>query len=221
MLAFLSATIYGQEFSPGHIRVPPEILLKPKSHKKALALSLLLPGLGEQYIGDKSGAVRAYAIEASIWATFFGFRWYAGLITKNYILYGYANSGAKTGKDEDYYNAVEWYENLEAYNTYIREEARYLYPEEKYPEDARERQLKYIEEHSLPDSLKWEWDNQSKWNKYRSLRREKREVLQRATYCIGVAILNRVISGVIAAHTSPRYGLLIEPYGVKVFLALR
>ena len=219
MVAFFSATLevitsYGQESAPG-LTMPPEIVLEPKSHKKAIALSLLLPGLGEQYMGDKFGAIRAYVIEGSIWATLFGFRWYAGLVTKNYILYAHANSGAKPGESEAYYDAVEWYEDLEAYRRYIREEARYLYP------DNLEGQHQYFDEHNLSDNLTWSWEDESEWGKYRSLRKEKREILQRATYCIGAALLNRVISAVIAIHEPPRYGLLIEPNGFKFFVALK
>ncbi|MCK4353207.1 hypothetical protein KAW65_07365 [candidate division WOR-3 bacterium] len=221
MLIFLSTAVYGvEELKP--LDFPPEIVLEPKSHKKAIALSLLVPGLGEQYMGNKKDAIRAYLIEGSIWFTYFGFRWYAGVLKNDYMLYAHANSGAKMGEGGDYYDTVEWYESLDDYNEYIRQEAREIYPKDKYPEDARERQLKYIEENSMPESLKWDWSiSNGKWKGYRNLRKEKREVLQRASYCVGAAILNRLISAIIASHEPPRYGLIIKPNGFKVFFTLK
>ncbi len=195
---------------------PPDIVVEPKSQKKALALSLLLPGLGEQYMGHKKDAIRAYAIEATIWSVFFGARWYAGVLTDNYTLYAHSNSGAHTGKDEEYYEHVEWYQNLEAYNTGVREEARSLYP------NSRENQQKYIDEHSLSNTLAWDWTDEKKWGKYQELRKERRTVLQHAGYCVGVAILNRISSAIIATHLPESgLGLQIEPNGLKIRFALR
>lgn len=193
-----------------------EIVLEPKSHKKALALSLLLPGLGEQYVGSKSDAIRAYAIEIGIWSTFFGLRWYAGVIAKDCILYACANAEAKSNQNNEYYETVEWYENLEAYNISVREEARSRYP------DSREEQLKYIEEYSLPDSVRWEWQDTNKWNEYRSLRSNSRAILQNTSYCVGAAIVNRIVSAIIATHLpTSGLGLEIEPNGVKIRVAFK
>ena len=218
---FLSTAIYGSVIRR-KIVSPPEIVVEPKSTKKALALSLLLPGLGEQYMGHKKSAIRAYAIEATIWSAFFGGRWYAGVLKDDYILYAHSNSGALIGKDEDYYDAVEWYPNLEGYNTYISEKARDLYTEEDYGKKARELQLEYIEEHSLSDALAWKWADEQKWNKYRELRKKKRSVLQNTSYRVFAAILNRVASAIIATHLPKSgFGLQIEPNGVKIHFALR
>lgn len=193
-----------------------EIVLEPKSKKKAIALSIFLPGLGEHYMGSKSNALRAYVIETGIWSTFFGARWYSGVIRNNSILYAHANAEAKVIDDESYYEAIERFENLEAYNTAVREEARQLYP------DSRDKQLSYIEEHSFPDSLWWEWKEDAKLDEYRRLRYQSREMIRNTSYCVGAAILNRIISVIIATHLPiSGVGLQIEPNGVKVSFALK
>ena len=215
MLLFIGSIGYGEEIGT-RLQSLPEIVLEPKSHKKALALSLLLPGLGEQYIGSKADAIRGYAIEAGIWSTFFGLRWYAGVLDKDGILYACAHADAKSKQNEEYYETVEWYENLEAYNIAVREEARSRYP------DSREEQLKYIEEYSLPDSLRWEWQDESKWNEYRSLRSNSRSMLRNTSYCIGAAIVNRIVSAIIATHLpTSGLGLEVEPNGVKIKVAFK
>ncbi|MCK4307023.1 hypothetical protein KAW50_02220 [candidate division WOR-3 bacterium] len=212
VIVFLSTAIYGGRSE----RVSPSgIVVEHKSQKKTIALSLLLPGLGEQYMGHKKSAIRAYAIEATIWSAFFGARWYAGVLKDDYILHAHSNSGALIGKEEDYYDAVEWYPNLEAYNLSIREDARAMYSEI----EAKE---KYIEEHSLSDTVAWKWADEQKWDEYRELRKKKRSVLQNASYCVGVAILNRVASAIIATHLPESgFGLQIEPNGIKIRFALR
>ncbi|MBI4721923.1 MAG: hypothetical protein HY769_02815 [Candidatus Stahlbacteria bacterium] len=212
MLA-LGSVSYGEGVK---IQLPPNIVLEPKSHKKAIALSLLLPGLGEQYMGSKSDALRAYTIETGIWSTFFGLRWYAGVLAKDCLLYACANADAKSKQNNEYYETVEWYKNLEAYNIAVKEDARSRYP------DSLEEQLKYIEENSLPDSLWWEWQDEKKWDEYRSLRSNSRSMFRNTSYCIGLAIVNRIVSAIIATHLpTSGLGLEVEPNGVKIRVAFK
>jgi hypothetical protein len=198
------------------LTVTSETKKEAKSRKRALFLSLLLPGLGEHYMDSKKDAIRAYIIETGIWSYFFGARWYVGVLAKDCILYAQANAGAKKGLNEDYYDAVEKYKNLEAYNTAVREEARRLYPKN------REEQLKYIEENSFPDSLRWEWKDEKELDKYRELRSKKRRILHRTSYCIGIAVLNRIVSAIIATHLpKSKYSLRIEPNGIYLSYSLK
>jgi hypothetical protein len=214
----------GEREEPGvNLRQQPnvvEIVVEPKSHRKALALSALLPGLGEYYMGGKSDAIRACAIEVGIWSTFFGARWYAGVVASDCEIFAHANAGARVGwEDEEYYKAVEWKENLEAYNRSVREEASWIYQNDP---DSLAQKMDYCKEHSFPDSVAWEWKNEANWDKYRTLRSRGREILRNTTYCVGAAILNRVFSAIIATHLPVSgLGLHIEPNGVQVRYAIR
>jgi hypothetical protein len=197
-----------------------EIVVEPKSHRKALAMSALLPGLGEYYMGGKSDAIRACLIEVGIWSTFFGARWYAGLMANDCETYAHANAGATVGwEDEEYYKAVEWKENLEAYNTSVREDARWIYQNDP---DSLAKRMDYYKKHSFAESLAWEWKDEARWDKYRSLRSRGREILRNTTYCVGAAILNRVVSAVIATHLPVSgLGLHVKPNGMEIRYAIR
>ncbi len=184
-----------------------------KTTRKAVALSLMVPGLGELYMGEKSDALRAFVIEGGIILTYFGFNKYADILRNDYIKYANQHAGAMTNLDEDYYNTVEWYSSRESYNINVREEARRLFP------DDRVKQLDYIEDNEILPERDWEWQKDN-WQIFRNLRRGERKALSNASYCIGANILNRIISAVISSRIGKEKKLNIfldpQPIGIKL-----
>jgi len=184
-----------------------------KTTRKAVALSLMVPGLGELYMGEKNDALRAFVIEGGIILTYFGFNKYADILRNDYIKYAYQHAGARTELDEDYYNAVEWYSSRESYNINVREEARRLFP------DDRVKQLDYIKHNEILPERDWEWQKDN-WQIFRNLRRGERKALSNASYCIGADILNRIISAVISSRIGKEKKLNIfldpQPIGIKL-----
>ncbi|HID93545.1 MAG TPA: hypothetical protein EYP60_05555 [bacterium (Candidatus Stahlbacteria)] len=187
--------------------------------RKALFLSLLLPGLGHSYLGSKQTATKFYALEGGIWLTYLGFRCYSTILRDDAILYAHANASASVKGDEDYYAAIEWYPDLQSYNIHVIEEARFNFP------TNRDSQLAYIEEHAIPDSLAWNWQDNNAWRMYKKLRKDARIALQNASYCIGAAIFNRIMSGIAAARaTKGLQGVNLwmkpKPKGLSLFLTI-
>jgi TM2 domain-containing membrane protein YozV len=184
-----------------------------KTTKKAVVLSLVVPGLGELYMGEKDDALRAFAIEGGIILSYFGLNWYSDILRDDYIKYAYHHAGARTGMDEDYYNAVEWYSSRESHNISVREEARSLFPNE------REKQLKYIKDNEIPSELDWRWQ-ENEWQIFRDLRRGERRALSNASYCIGVGIVNRIISAIISARIGKERSINLffepQPMGIRL-----
>jgi hypothetical protein len=194
---------------------------EPKTTNKGILLSILLPGLGEQYLGDNKGAIREYLIEGAIWTTYFTAHWYAGNLAHNYDIYSKMNT--RTSPEcqvsneikNTYYDAMEWYESREVYNTMIREEARAYYPDTS--KNARAEQLKYVAENSISDSLNWNWTDVNKWDEFRGLRKTERDIIQKAGYCVGIALANRLVSALMVAYKVPKsYGLNIESNGIQL-----
>lgn len=177
-----------------------------RTTKKAVMFSIVLPGLGELYMGEKDDAIRAFILESGVILSYIGFNKYASILKDDYILYSHHNAGVMMGMDEDYYNKVEWYLSRESYNTYLREEARRFFP------NNREKQLEYIEENEIPPELDWEWE-ENKWQKYRELRKGERRAYSNASYCIAAGIVNRIISAIISARLgrNKNISLYIEP----------
>jgi len=187
--------------------------------RKALFLSLLMPGLGHSHLGSKQTAAKFYVLEGGIWLTYLGFRCYSSILRDDAILYAHANASVSMQEDDDYYDAVEQYHNLEAYNINLLEKARAYYP------DDRDSQLEYIEEHTISDSLAWDWQDNSTWRIYNKLRRSARIAFQNASYCIGAAIFNRIVSSITAVRATKqlqRVNLWMEPKtkGLSLFLAI-
>ncbi len=181
-----------------------------RTTKKAVMLSLALPGLGEMYMGEKDDAMRAFAIEGGIILSYLGLEKYANIVKDDYIKYGIKHSGMSSERDEDYYDAVEWYQSCESYNISVREEARWLFP------DNRERQLEYIRENEIQKEKGWCWQ-ESEWATFRALRKGERKAHMNASYCIGLGIVNRVISAIISSRLGKerKLNLYIEPQGVR------
>lgn len=177
-----------------------------RTTKKAVMFSIVLPGLGELYMGEKDDAIRTFILESGVILSYIGFNKYASILKDDYILYSHHNAGVMMGMDEDYYNKVEWYSSRESYNTYLREEARRFFP------NNREKQLEYIEENEIPPELDWEWE-ENKWQKYRELRKGERRAYSNASYCIAAGIVNRIISAIISARLgrNKNISLYIEP----------
>lgn len=187
--------------------------------RKALFLSLLLPGLGHSYLGSRQTATKFYVLEGGIWLTYLGFRYYSTILRDDATLYAHANASASMKGDEDYYDAIEWYQNLEEYNINVIEEARFNFPKD------RDSQLDYIKNNTIPDSLAWNWQDTNTWLAYKKLRRSARIALQNASYCIGAAIFNRIVSGITAVRATKRLegvNLWMEPKikGLSLFLVI-
>lgn len=192
-----------------------------KSAIKAMFLSAVLPGLGEQYLGDTKGAIRGYLAEGAIWTTYFTAHWYTGTIAHNYGLYSIMNAGAAssqmvaTNKLKTYYDAIEWFQNIDAYNTMISEQARDNYPDTSAV--ARAQQLEYIKENTFSDSLSWSWTDLGKWDVFRGLRKSERSIINKAGYCVGIALANRLVSVLLVAYKAPKnYGIDIYKNGIEL-----
>lgn len=201
-----------------------------KSLPQAVFMSIILPGAGQYYVGGTREAKKFWIAEAAVWSTYLGFQWYGGRVRNDYKLYAVSEAGANAELDSDnYYHALEVYLTSEEYNEAVRSEARDIYP------DSLEAQMEYILEHSYWGEDGWSWGEAS-WEEYGRLRRFSRDCFLKATYCIGAAIVNRIVSVVFAAKLtkdhnerltmgSSRIDLRFEPDvrdpGVRVVLTYR
>ncbi len=83
-------------------------------------------------------------------------------------------SGASlSASDEEYWNAVEWYRSLDEYRVFLWDKARSLRVDDP---------ASYVSEHDIPDSLSWEWVNDSLRIEYGYKRDNYREGKTRLFY---------------------------------------
>lgn len=154
---------------------------------KAAALSALLPGLGEYYIGHRTKAKYFFGAEALTWVGFFAFRTYGGWKKDDYIDLAAQYADAQLeDKDDEFLDWVGFYIDIDQYNTL----GRVGDPDRPYLPDTPENH--------------WLWESEIYQEAYRDLKNSSREAYRRSDFMIGVAVLNRVISVIDAVRDARR-----------------
>ena len=159
-----------------------------KSVFKAAAYSLLLPGLGEYYVGNRAKANYFFGVEAMTWVTFISLRIYGGWKEDDYIRFAAEHAGAQLeNKDDEFRNLLSQYEDIDQYNTL----GRALEPSSPYYEDNAENH--------------WMWQSTDDRVAYRILRESSRDAYKRADWVVLTSLLTRVVSVIDAVRDAKRY----------------
>lgn len=144
---------------------------------KAVGLSVLLPGSGHWYLGNRNRAKVFFGIEAAGWGSFAGFLWFSNQREKDYQNYAVARAGVYAlGKDEQFWRSLTFYENRDEYNK--------LGPITSannpfYPEDA---------------SYNWQWDSPASQAQYRLLRNSSKTAHRRAIFTLALLGVERLVA---------------------------
>jgi hypothetical protein len=189
-----------------------------KSMPKAMMYSLMVPGLGDFYAGNRGTGKLLLGTEIAIWMGYLGFQYYGNIQKDSYMLFAHENAGSNIHReDELYYDAVEVYRSSDEYNTYVYEDARLLYP------NNPDQQNTYVQENGFFGSNTWEWTQDTPFREYRKMRITTRETYQRAVFMTGFAILNRLVAAVTSARNvrnhnkrveEMKWGIHMKPNGV-------
>ena len=164
-----------------------------KSVFKAAALSALLPGAGEYYVGNRGKAKYFFATEALTWIGFASFRIYGDWKKDDYIQYGNTYAGAQLDdKSDDFLDLVGFYDSIDEYNSF----GRVFDPERPYLYDTPENH--------------WRWQTPEQQKAYRELKNQSREAYRRSEFMLGVAIVTRVVSIVDAVRDAVRHNKKVE-----------
>lgn len=159
-----------------------------KSVFKAAALSALVPGGGQYYVGNKRTAYYFFAAEALTWAGFASFTIYSNWKENDYILHASVHANARLdGKSDEFVDLVGFYSDIHEYNSL----ARAFDPERPYLMDTPENH--------------WSWDSEDSRREYRHLKNRSREASRRAEFMIGVAVVDRIISIIDAVRATRKH----------------
>lgn len=173
-------------------------LLKPESQRKSLPkaifLSLLVPGGGEFYVGSKAKGRIFLGVEASLWASFFGFRTYGAWIKNDYQSYAAVHAGVDLeGKSEDFFEDINFYASRDEYNQLAR-----LYQREEasvYPENSL---------------WNWHWESPESQRYYRKLRNRSESAYRKALFMLGLSAANRVLSVIDTIREVRKYNRKVD-----------
>lgn len=163
-----------------------------------MARSLLLPGWGQSHLGHKTRGLVFMGVEAATWMG-------AGLSyieasweQDNYRGLALNKAGIDvSGSSRDFQDDVGGYMSSDDFNTYIRQLARYYYPDDPVA------QQQYYQQHAVPEGSGWNWSSEAERLAYRDALRESREWYRRTTYIAMFAVVNRVVSAIDAALLDP------------------
>ncbi len=179
----------------------PEETTATKSITRAYLYSLLLPGLGHQYLGDKSTARAFYISEASIWTTFLAFFSYGQWQEEKYENWAarYAGVNKPGEKGELFYDRVKEYQSRDFYNwiTYlVNEDEDQLYPATK--------------------AWYWKWETDARRKEFKNILLSSIGSHKNARLCLGAAILNRLLSILDLYGKARHFGSSAGDFSVKL-----
>jgi len=158
-----------------------------KSVYTAAALSALVPGGGQYYLGNRRTARYFFAAEAITWIGYAALRTYGNWRRDDYIRFAAVNANAQLdGKSDDFIDLVGFYSDIRDYNTL----GRAFDPEREYLPDTPENH--------------WEWQSYDDQREFRDLKNRSREAYRRSDFMIGLAIIDRIISVVDAVRSAGR-----------------
>jgi len=166
--------------------------------RAAMARSLLLPGWGQDHLGHKTRGLVFMGLEAATWMgvglSYIEATWEQD----NFRGLALNKAGIDVSEsNRDFQDDVGAYMSSDDFNTYIRQLARYYYPDDPVA------QQQYFQQHSVPEGTGWNWSSEAERLAYRDALRESREWYRRTTYIAMFAVVNRVVSAIDAALLDP------------------
>jgi len=162
--------------------------LQSKSMGKALLMSLVLPGAGQEYVGSHKRARSMLAAEGAIWTTYALFTVQGNNREDKYQEMAGLFAGVSGERSDSYYQAIGFYPTNYEYNIDVKREARYIYPYDPALQDQ------YVLDNGYFGNDGWEWDSVEQQLDYRETRTSSKESHRRATLTVGFAVLNRMVS---------------------------
>jgi hypothetical protein len=180
-----------------------------KSGILAMAASIVLPGLGQQYLGQKDRALAYFSAEALfIFGAVFCTH-YSQQIFNNAKAFAWehANVAGGAGADNNFWQNLRYYDESDGLNQSIslgyNEQQELIYRNQDY--------------NYLTPNLQWRWDDPSNRTTYGTFLDKSQAYQVAASFFIGAMVLDRLVSFVDARFsalhqaTAPRSALLISP----------
>ena len=182
----LKQDVWEQNFSNSN----PEFQLtqmnaEKKSAAKAFLYSLLLPGMGEAYVGRTEYTKIFLSLEVLGWGILIGNYQHVSWLQNDYKNYARQHAGVNKGsKDDGYWIDIGKYDNIYEYNEQRR----------------RDRDVDAIYDENAINY--WRWDSHSNRLDYDGRRIQARELEQNDVYYIGAIVLNHIVSAINALRVA-------------------
>ena len=148
-----------------------------QANTQAKLQSLVLPGWGEQTLGEPKRAQSFFIREAALWLIFIGGKKSANWYQSDYKAFAELHSNVNMeGKNYLFAVNLGHYDSFEQYN------------------DIKERQRQVEDKYGEHKGLEWQWDNSVNRIKYDEMRIKSVTYDKYARFAIGGLILHRLVS---------------------------
>ncbi len=194
-----------------------------RSAKKAMLFSALLPGAGEIYVQDYTKGSIFLSVEAAIIFSYFRLQKERTWAIDSYKEFAFVKADVAKDNEDWYYQLIQDWESSERYNQSIYRDARNYYL--IYKNDPQGYQ-DYLEKYLIPEENQWDWETNTNWQKFRSMRHDKQNFEIYQNFAIAAMILNRLVS-VVDVTTNMKHhkrllsGLSVEPDFAKNGVQIR
>ena len=161
---------------------------KQKSPAKAFFYSLLLPGLGQQYVENVGNARYMIGAEALLFGLAIGHEKYSDWLEEDYRAFAATHAGINpAGKNKDFYVTISGYNSIYIYNERMRINRNF---DEIIPE--------------TPENI-WVWKSPEYRRTFHLRRVDADKIQNRTMYFYAGIFLNHVVSGIHAAIKAQRH----------------
>ena len=166
----------------------------------AVLYSLLLPGMGELYVGDYSYGKYFTIGEAALWLTYTSFEVYGTWLRDDARRFAVTHAGInQTGKGDQYFVDIGNFINTNDYN---------------------DEQLRNREPNKLYDiHSDWQWDSDANRASYRDLLISHDRVFNNTRFVVAAIIVNHIASAVNAARSAISYNRSVSEASLFEFHA--
>lgn len=166
----------------------PESRFAAKSKGKAFILSLILPGLGEKYVGASKKAQYFFASEITLWLTYSGFVTYREWVKDDYKTFAASHAAVDLqGKSDSYFVDIGNYTSIYEYNA------------------AKLRQRNLPAYYYDVQANYWNWESAIHRHDFKQMRISADRADTRATFVIGAILANHVLSAIDAVWSVHKY----------------
>ncbi len=162
--------------------------IEEKSVSKALLFSLVVPGLGEKYVGKNKVSKYLVIGEVALWGLYIFHNEYGKWLKDDYKLFSREHANVNIeGKDKRYFVNIGNFFDIYGYNKKKR-----LDREDEFVYD------------DINDYY-WRWDSDENKEKFKNTRIKSDEYNNRLNYFVTGIFLNHIVSGINAAISAKRF----------------
>ena len=178
------------------------LFAQEQSILKNIALSAVIPGLGELKTNNYTKTGIFFTTEIGIWFSYFRFKEEMKWSENSYQQFAFSKTQIPVNSSDDYYQNLQDYRSSDVYNENVELYARNVFLLYYNDPDGYE---EFLNNNLIPDNEAWDWETDKNWNKYKQLRRKKQDYEIYTKFAFASIILNRVISVIDTAFSTKKY----------------